>query len=119
MSQQSGEMAEQYVMALYDLAENCNYGDLKEEMISDRLVVGIKDNALSEKLQLDSRLTLESAKTAIRLKEAVHEQQQTLKGIENATSPVGTVDSIRNKQPNARGNPRRRKTETAPSWREV
>ena len=79
-------------------------------MIHDRLVVGIKDNALSEKLQLDSRLTLESAKTAIRQKYAVHKQQQTLKGVENATSPVGTVDAIRNKRPNALGNPCRRYT---------
>ncbi len=35
-------------MVLYDLAENCNYRELKEEMIRDRLVIGIRDNALSE-----------------------------------------------------------------------
>jgi hypothetical protein len=46
-SQQSRETAEQYIMALYDLAENCEYGDLKAEMIRDRLVVGIQDDALS------------------------------------------------------------------------
>lgn len=45
-------------MALYDLAENCDYGHMREEMIRDRLVVGIRDNALSEKLQLEAKLTL-------------------------------------------------------------
>ena len=35
-------------MELYKLAENCNYGNLKEEMIRDRLVVGISDQQLSE-----------------------------------------------------------------------
>ena len=49
-------------MALYNLAENCNYGDMKEEMIRIRLVVGIRDNALSEKIQLDAKLTLETAR---------------------------------------------------------
>ena len=49
-NQQSGESAKQYIMALYKLAENCDYGDLKEEMIRDRLVVGIRDTALSEKM---------------------------------------------------------------------
>ena len=53
-------------MALYDLAEHCYYGKMKEEMIRDRLIVGIRDTTLSEKLQLDSALTLESAKKAIR-----------------------------------------------------
>ncbi len=48
-------------------------------MIRDRLVVGIRDNTLSEKLQMDSALTLESANKAIRQREAVHEQQITLK----------------------------------------
>ena len=48
-------------------------------MIYYHLVVGIRDNALSEKLQLDAKLTLETAKTTIRQKEAVHKQQQTLK----------------------------------------
>ena len=44
-------------------------------MIRDCLVVGIRDTALSERLQLDCNLTLEKATKAIRQKEAVHEQQ--------------------------------------------
>ncbi len=42
-------------------------------MIRDRLVVGIKDAGLSERLQLDPTLTLEKAKTSIRQREAVQE----------------------------------------------
>ena len=38
---QEGESAESYITALYELAENCDYGALKAEMIRDRLVVGI------------------------------------------------------------------------------
>ena len=52
-------------MALHDLAKNCNYGDLKQEMICNHLVVDICDTALLEKLQLDSKLTLEMVKTEI------------------------------------------------------
>ena len=39
-TQQEGETAEQYIVALYSLAENCEYGAMKEELIRDRLVVG-------------------------------------------------------------------------------
>lgn len=62
-------------MELYNLAEDCEYGDMKAEMICDRLVVGIKDTALSEQLQIDPDLTLDKAKRKIRQREAVHEQQ--------------------------------------------
>ena len=49
-------------------------------MIRDRLIVGIRDNALSERLQLDADLNLEKAKKAIQQWEAVREQQKTLQG---------------------------------------
>ena len=49
-TQLPGETAEQYIMALYDLVANCDYGALESEMIRDRLVVGIRDSALSERL---------------------------------------------------------------------
>ena len=73
-------------MSLYELADNCEYGLLRDEMIRDRLVVGIRDSNLSEHLQLDADLNLDKAKKAIRQREAVHEQQQTLNG---PTEPSG------------------------------
>ena len=75
-NQLCGESAEQYIMKLYTLAEN---GDLTSEMMRDRLVVGIQDETLSRKLQLDPTLTLDKAKQMIRQKEAVREPQQALK----------------------------------------
>ena len=68
---------------LHSLAENCSYGNLKIEMIRDRIVVGIRDTALSERLQLDPELTLEKAMKMVRQREAVKEQQQILKGVVN------------------------------------
>ena len=65
-SQLQSETAEEYIVELYRLAETCNYGDLKDEMIRDRLVVGIRDVSLSQQLQIDAGLTLEKAKTKIR-----------------------------------------------------
>ena len=49
------------------LAEHCEYGALHDEMIRDRIVVGIVDSSLSLKLQLDSNLTLKKAIDAGRL----------------------------------------------------
>ena len=70
-TQQQGESAEDYITVLHQLADTCEYGDLKEEMIRDCLVVGIRDEALFERLQMESDLTLEKAKKLIRQREAV------------------------------------------------
>lgn len=55
---QADETAEEFITSLHCLAEHCNFGTLKEEMIQDRIVVGVKDATLSEKMQLESTLTL-------------------------------------------------------------
>ena len=76
--QREGESVEEYITCLYNLVDNCQYGDLKGEMIRDRLVVGIRDSSLSEHLQMDAALMLEKAKTAIRQQETVQEHQLIL-----------------------------------------
>ena len=58
--------------------ETCEYGTLRDEMLRDRIVVGIQDSAMSEKLQLDPELTLEKTKRLVRQKEAVKEQHREL-----------------------------------------
>ena len=78
-SQLPDEPAEQFIASLYNLASDCNFGDLKNELIRDRIVVGIRDTSLSERLQMDPELTLEKAKTLVCQREAVRKQQQTLK----------------------------------------
>ena len=91
--QLEGETAEQYIAILYNLADSCNFGALKGEMIRDRLVVGIRDSSLSERLQLDANLTLEKAKIAIRQKEAVQEQLGILNG-DSKSNPI-TLDAVK------------------------
>eukprot|EP00731_Ephydatia_muelleri_P022771 Em0015g354a len=76
--QLDGETAEKYITELYSLVEHCDYGTMTEEMLRDRLVVGIRDKTMSEKLQLDQDLTLEKAKIIIRQREAIHDQAEVL-----------------------------------------
>ena len=70
-SQKEGEPADSFITDLYALAEFCNFGNLREELIRYRLVVGILDKQLSEKLQLDVDLTLEKAIIKARQKEEI------------------------------------------------
>ena len=94
-NQHEGETSEQYITVLYSLVESCEYGELRDEMIRDRLVVGIRNATLSQRLQLDSELTLEKAKREVRQKEAVQEQQLILKG-SSKSNPI-TLDALKAK----------------------
>ncbi len=76
--QQDGESAETYITAVHKLAENCGFGMLKEELIRDRIIVGIKDKKLSEQLQMDSELSFAKAIQKVRQSKTVRKQQTTL-----------------------------------------
>ena len=78
--QNEGEVVDSFITALYCLAEHCGFGTLKGEMIRDRIVVGVRDGMLSEKLQLDSDLTLDIAINAACRNEAVKQQQTVVRG---------------------------------------
>ena len=78
--QEAGESVDCFVTALYGLAEHCYYAALHDEMIRDRIVVGLRDAKLSESLQLDPELTLEKAVTKARQAQAVKQQQPLVRG---------------------------------------
>src|SRR5258705_3130468 len=77
--QQPTESVEEFVSALHTLSEHCQFGALHDELLCDRIVVGILDRDLSEQLQLDSELTLERAILRCRQSEAVKRQQSSLR----------------------------------------
>ena len=74
--QKENEPVDTFITDLFTLAQHCNYGNLHDEMVRDRIVVGLKDKSLSEKLQLEAELTLENAINQARQRELVRQQQE-------------------------------------------
>ncbi len=93
-NQEPGESVELFITAVHSLAELCDFGPLKQDLIRDRILVGIRDAKLSESLQLDADLTLEKAITKVRQSAAVKKQQPILRGAEQ---PIGHVEYIHRK----------------------
>ena len=91
--QEEGESVDDFVTALFCLSEHCQYGNLREEMIRDRIVVGLRDSSLSEKLQLEADLTLEKALAFAQQGEWVKNQQKVVK----ADSSPPNVDAIQSR----------------------
>ena len=48
-SQLPDEPVEQFITSLYNLAADCNFGELKDKLIRYRIVVRIRDASLSER----------------------------------------------------------------------
>ena len=94
-SQKSGETVETFVRSLYEIAEHCEFPD-KKEQIRDRLVIGILDRELSEKLQLTPELTLEKAVDMARQFELVKSQlkdqaaAQNIEAVRKQNLPFGS-----------------------------
>ena len=55
--QQPGEPVDEFVQDLYKLVEDCEYSTLKEELSRDNIVVGVLNEALSDRLQAKPNLT--------------------------------------------------------------
>ena len=70
-NQKQGESVESFVRSLYELAEHCDFGTIRDQQIRDRIVIGISDKTVSQKLQLKSDLTLETAIQIARQSELV------------------------------------------------
>ena len=90
-NQLPGESVKNYITVLHQLAESCECGNIKDEMIRDHLVVGKRDESLSERLQIN----LDTAKKLIRQREAVQQQQELLKG--NSATVLETVKQQKKK----------------------
>ncbi|KAL4708473.1 hypothetical protein ACJJTC_014081 [Scirpophaga incertulas] len=60
-SQQQSESIEQYVFDLRKLAQTCEFGELRDDLIKDRLVCGIYNSAIRERLLREDDLTLPKA----------------------------------------------------------
>lgn len=92
-AQNSGETIEEYVRALYELSEHAAFKD-RDETIRDRLVLGVLDNELSQRLQLEATLTLKSAIDTARHFELVKGQVSS----QRQPGAAATVDAVRYSQ---------------------
>ena len=88
---QENETVEEFIADLHRLVKHCSYGTLQDELVRDRIVVGVKDRQVSKKLQMTANLTLELAMTTARQSEAVKTQQPLVRGEASRTVTVEAI----------------------------
>ncbi|XP_029163411.1 uncharacterized protein K02A2.6-like [Nylanderia fulva] len=110
--QQPEESVDSFITALYTLAESCEFGNLKDELIRDRIIIGIRDSRASERLQLISDLTINKtielarqaeiqAREGKKIRDDVSQQSQVNRVAENKRKGKGSRHSWNDKAESA------------------
>lgn len=76
-----------------ELASTCVFGDLAEDLIRDKLILGIKEVNIKDKLLSESNLNLEKALEICKIAETTSKQIQSLSG--KSDEQVEEVNMIR------------------------
>eukprot|EP00117_Sycon_ciliatum_P007145 scpid59914/ scgid0554/ Retrovirus-related Pol polyprotein from transposon 17.6; Protease; Reverse transcriptase; Endonuclease len=85
---QPTESLDDFLNELYRLADRCNSKAMHDEMLRDRLIAGLAEARLSERLHLDSDMTLEKALAQARQSAAIKEQQTTVCAAPDSSSDI-------------------------------
>ena len=88
---QEGESITAYVKRLRNLASHCEYGDSTKELIRDRLVCGVRDDALQRALFAVAKLTFDKAFELALLHESAAQNARLLSD-PSFTTPVHFAD---------------------------
>ncbi|UYV75322.1 hypothetical protein LAZ67_12003488 [Cordylochernes scorpioides] len=111
--QEDREPVDEFITSLYKLADSCEFEGLHEQLIRDRIVVGVRDKALSERMQLDSELTLEKAVKLVRQQEAVRQQQVDLQRPSTSQKVNQVKFNSKKQSPKQQQQPSRKKEKSA------
>ncbi|XP_061708115.1 uncharacterized protein LOC133527732 [Cydia pomonella] len=95
---QNEESFDEYLLALKKLAKRCNYKEFEEEILRDRIVVGIKDGEVIKELLKKQDLTLETAINICRASEGAAAQVADLQKSE-AVNKISKNKKLKNDTP--------------------
>ena len=111
-SQQQEESTDEYVNRLRKYAASCNFGSLTDELIRDRLVLGIRDQATKLRLLKEEKLDLNKAVSMCRASEIASKQLKSMKkeSEEEIKFARGQKYSARKPKPRDEKNVKGRKT---------
>ena len=93
-SQQQEESTDEYVNRLRKYAASCNFGSLTDELIRDRLVLGIRDQATKLRLLKEEKLDLNKAVSMCRASEIASKQLKSMKKESGKRNQIRTRSEI-------------------------
>ncbi|XP_019614733.1 PREDICTED: uncharacterized protein K02A2.6-like [Branchiostoma belcheri] len=80
-SQSNGETFDEYITDLKTLAAECGFGEIRESLIRDRILIGILDGKVRERLLRESNLSLVKCAEICRAAEVSKQSIQTMEQV--------------------------------------
>jgi hypothetical protein len=112
--QETNESADDFVQRLRSLIKNCRYETIEDEILRDRIVVGIFDRHLRRRLCENSNLTLADTITQLKINEV---EQRQVEEYKNATQDEIYVGKCSSKRSRSRSRNRsRRSSSSSTQW---
>ena len=108
--QQAGESIEDYVADLRKLAKTCQFEQLEDSLVRDRIVVGIRDETTRRRLLQQKKLTLADAIDVCKASEATSRRLRTTTGadeVDALNKTITTSSRGRRSASKGRGHPGR------------
>jgi len=88
--QNDGEKIDDYIVVLENLSEKCNYGNLRDSIVRDVFVLGLKDVRTRESLLKEAKLDLIKAMNIAR---SIEKSQEQSKLISNNCEDINKIDT--------------------------
>ena len=79
---QRDETTEQYITDLKKLATTCEYGNLKDDLIRDRLVCGVNNESIRRQMLKEADLTLQRAIQLCQIDELTNERLKEMSNVD-------------------------------------
>ena len=101
--QEENENFDAYLTAIRGLIKTCEYGNLEESILRDRIVIGIRDDGTRKKLLQMRKLTLGSAVDLCRASEVACKQLREFRDSDDVRKLTNTASSVsRQRRPHQR-----------------
>jgi hypothetical protein len=91
--QSEGEKVAEFFARIKLQAANCKFALLKDELVRDQIVIGMRDKSLQKLLFREKELTLEKAESSCRVSEETDEQISRMNKDERAV--VAAIDQVK------------------------
>ena len=101
-TQESSELIDQFVTDLKNFANDCEFGDIKNDLIRDRIVWGTKSENVKKRLLREDKLSLDKAISICRAEEETVRQIQKMNEEQGNTMNVVKTKGNRKVQQEAR-----------------
>lgn len=93
--QNDDESYDAYINRLRGLIKNCNYGDLENDLLLDKIIYSVKSMTLGEQLWSNQKITLDEAISKCRSKELFAKQMKEVGDTMGEKEPKEEINKIR------------------------